>query len=54
VKIIEKPLLEVLFDNFLKQAQNNTVFYQIDKRWTGWDLNPRPQPLHISKLAAHE
>jgi len=27
VKIMEKPLLEVLFDNFLKQAQFNTVVY---------------------------
>jgi len=24
---MEKPLLEVLFDNFLKQAQFNTVVY---------------------------
>jgi hypothetical protein len=26
VKFVEKPLLEVLFDNFLEQAQINTVF----------------------------
>jgi hypothetical protein len=34
----------VLSDNFLKQAQNNTIILN-RKRWTGWDLNPRPQHL---------
>ena len=28
---MEKPLLEVLFDNFLKQAQFNTVVVQQEK-----------------------
>jgi hypothetical protein len=36
-------LLLNLSDNLPKQTQNNTVFLE-EKKWTGWDLNPRPQP----------
>jgi hypothetical protein len=34
-KLLKKTLLEVLFDNFLKQAQNNAIFHQIDKNGPG-------------------
>ena len=34
-------LLLDLSDNRLHQAQSDTVLYN-RKRWTGWDLNPRP------------
>lgn len=33
----------VLSDNNLKQTQNNTVVYEIDKKERVDELNPRPQ-----------
>jgi hypothetical protein len=40
VKISEKPLLEVLYDNFLKQAQFNTVVPSQEENGPGGRFEP--------------
>ena len=44
---LSKALLRNLSDNCQNQVQNNTVGVQ-QKEWTGWELNPRPQPVFFN------
>ena len=53
MKITEKPLLEVLFDNLLKQAQNNTVFpSQKDMDRVGFEPTTSAYDYRLSLTAA--
>jgi hypothetical protein len=48
ISLIEALLLNLSYNN-RKQSQNNTVFANM-KKWTGWDLNPRPAPVFCAAL----
>jgi hypothetical protein len=37
-----KALRDILSDNCLELGQFNAVVNQTSKKWTGWELNPRP------------
>jgi hypothetical protein len=48
VKIIEKPLLEVLSDNNLKQAQSNAVVVQQEEMdWVGFEPTTSAMPTNF-------